>query len=220
MAFKYWGEGIAQTFESVITNGAKIGDWTESGNTYDKCQAGNHSGFLCYLLTPSSSGNVSPAYSVLCISLNSDIVFYSNTISSVLTHLPDGSRVIDGETYYYFNNIWNYISPNLSAIFTDYEEYLYDDIDSALLSLRNTYPITYHSINSTVSGPSEALVGDTVVVSAVPDVGYGITDAPTQILVTNDDVAVPYTWDASNQRITFTMPQPATNRGGFGSTGQ
>lgn len=82
------------------------------------------------------------------------------------------------------------------------------------------YPITYSYSNSTVSGPSEAAVGDTVVVSAVPDVDYGITDASSQISVTNDDVAVPYTWDAMNQRITFTMPQPVENRGGFGSTGQ
>lgn len=74
--------------------------------------------------------------------------------------------------------------------------------------MANYYPITYHYTDSTVSGPSEAAVGDTVTVSAVPDVGYGITDASTQILVTNNDVAVPYTWDATNQRITFTMPDP------------
>ena len=72
-----------------------------------------------------------------------------------------------------------------------------------------SYPITYHYTNSTVSGPSEAVVGDTVIVSAVPDVGYGITDASTQIIVTNNDIAVPYTWDAVNQRITFTMPDPS-----------
>lgn len=71
------------------------------------------------------------------------------------------------------------------------------------------YPITYSSSNSTVSGPTEAAVDDTVTVSAVPDVGYGITDASTQILVTNNDIAVPYTWDATNNRITFTMPDPS-----------
>lgn len=76
------------------------------------------------------------------------------------------------------------------------------------LGLVDLYPITYHYTNSTVSGPSEAAVGDTVAVSAVPDVDYGITDASTQIIVTNNDVAVPYTWDAVNQRITFTMPDP------------
>lgn len=72
-----------------------------------------------------------------------------------------------------------------------------------------TYPITYSYTNATVSGPSEAAIGDTVTVSAVPDVDYGITDASTQILVTNNDVAVPYTWDSVNNRITFTMPDPS-----------
>lgn len=95
-----------------------------------------------------------------------------------------------------------------------------NDILTTAPYIVDRYSITYHYTNSTVSGPSEAAVGDTVVVSAVPDVDYGITDASSQISVTNDDVAVPYTWDAANQRITFTMPQPAENRGGFGSTGQ
>ncbi len=78
----------------------------------------------------------------------------------------------------------------------------------AALSNLVRYPITYHYTNSTVSGPAEAIVGDTVTISAIPDVGYGITDASTQILVTSNDIAVPYTWDATNNRITFTMPNP------------
>lgn len=99
---------------------------------------------------------------------------------------------------------------------------LFDNRDEAERAIGATtlYPITYHYTNSVVSGPSEAAVGDAVTVSAVPDVGYGITDATTQILVTNDDVAVPYTWDAATNRIMFTMPQSAENRGGFGSAGQ
>lgn len=72
-----------------------------------------------------------------------------------------------------------------------------------------TYPITYSSSNSTVSGPSEAAVGDTVTVSAVPDNNYGITNAASQILVTNNDVAVPYQWNPSTNTITFTMPDPS-----------
>lgn len=91
-------------------------------------------------------------------------------------------------------------------------EYIYATAEEALAALVDPvfyYPITYSSSNSIVSGPSEAAVGDTVTVSAVPDVGYGITDASTQILVTNNDVAVPYTWDAANNRITFTMPDPS-----------
>lgn len=88
---------------------------------------------------------------------------------------------------------------------------VYDSLALALEALgiyEPLYPITYSYTNSTVSGQSEAAIGETVVVSAVPDVDYGITDASTQIIVTNNDVAVPYTWDAVNKRITFTMPDP------------
>lgn len=71
-----------------------------------------------------------------------------------------------------------------------------------------TYPITYSYTNSTVSGPSEAAVGDTVTVSAIPDNNYGITDPASQILVTNNDVAVSYNWNPSTNAITFVMPDP------------
>lgn len=71
------------------------------------------------------------------------------------------------------------------------------------------YPITYSSTHSTVSGPSEAAVGDTVIVSAVPDVDYGITDQSLQIAVTCNDEPVAFSWDATNQRITFIMPDPS-----------
>lgn len=71
------------------------------------------------------------------------------------------------------------------------------------------YPISYSYTNSTVSGPSEAAVGDTVTVSAVPDNNYGITDAASQILVTNNDVAVSYNWNPTTNTITFTMPDPS-----------
>lgn len=80
--------------------------------------------------------------------------------------------------------------------------------DDGIWSDTQTYPITYSYTNSTVSGPAEAAIGDTVIVSAVPNVDYGITDASSQIIVTNNDVAVPYTWDAANNTITFTMPDP------------
>lgn len=71
------------------------------------------------------------------------------------------------------------------------------------------YPITYSYTNSTVSGPSEAAIGDTVTVSAVPDNNYGITDPASQILVTNNDVAVEYQWNPSTNTITFVMPDPS-----------
>lgn len=84
-----------------------------------------------------------------------------------------------------------------------------DDMAQFIIGESRKFPITYQYTNSTVSGPAEAVVGDIVTVFAMPDVGYGITDASTQILVTNNDIAVPYTWDATNKRITFTMPDPS-----------
>lgn len=120
----------------------------------------------------------------------------------------DGSNpTMNSENHmYYYSDIQGasgtFISSNLD---------MYSSREEAreALGWYDTYPITYHYMNSIVSGPSEAAVGDTVTVSAVPDVDYGITDASTQILVTNNDVTVPYTWDATNNRITFTMPDPS-----------
>lgn len=70
-------------------------------------------------------------------------------------------------------------------------------------------PIIYSYTNSSVTGPSKATAGDTVTVSAVPDNNYGITDPASQILVTNNDIAVPYQWNPSTNTITFTMPDPS-----------
>lgn len=117
---------------------------------------------------------------------------------------------------HYYNAIPYVAGATVSTVFGSrtgiYTAETFDTIDAALLAgdiSALSYPITYHYTNSTVSGPAEAAVGDTVTVSAVPNVGYGITDATTQILVTNNDVAVPYTWDAATNRITFTMPDPS-----------
>lgn len=90
----------------------------------------------------------------------------------------------------------------------------YSSLQEALSAMQirpivEMYPITYSYTNSTVSGPSEAGVGDTVTVSAVPDNNYGITDPASQILVTNNDVAVEYQWNPSTNTITFTMPDPS-----------
>lgn len=130
----------------------------------------------------------------------------------------------NGETYYTtFGGGYKTFNSDYTGTYTETftDEFanltIFPNMDSMLIAVKAagirpiaaTYPITYHYTNSTVSGPAEAAVGDIVTVSAVPDAGYGITDASTQILVTNNDVAVPYTWDAVNQRITFTMPDPS-----------
>lgn len=114
-----------------------------------------------------------------------------------------GYLVTDYNEAYNSIGVINSITTNIS-VYDDVQDFI-DEVYSEFPS----YPITYSYSNSTVSGPSEAVIGNTVTVSAVPDVGYGITDASTQILVTNNDIAVPYTWDSANNRITFTMPDPS-----------
>ena len=155
---------------------------------------------------------------------------YDNKIAGVLQYMwassyggsaLNGVLSIAGNDYYGRVESIQYSSSNFTidsytGVFSNVDEMVGSDSElvSLLRSLNihpisTSYPITYHYTNSTVSGPSEAAVGETVTVSAVPNAGYGITDATTQILVTNNDVAVPYTWDAANNSITFTMPDPS-----------
>lgn len=115
------------------------------------------------------------------------------------------------EGYYYrvYRNTAPFVSgSSYMPQYNNLEEILLD-ADSMFPATPVTYPITYSFTNSTVSGPDEAAVGDTVVVSAVPNVDYGITDPTTQIAVTNNDDPVNFTWDASTNRITFVMPDPS-----------
>ena len=110
-----------------------------------------------------------------------------------------------GYSYYEIVDGRPFDSAGVFPIYNSVEDII-SEADSMFSGVR--YPITYSYTNSVVTGPSEASVGETVIVSAVPNVGYGITDATTQISVTNNDIAVPYTWDAATNRITFTMPDP------------
>lgn len=72
---------------------------------------------------------------------------------------------------------------------------------------RETYPITYRLTNCVApSAPVEATVGDTVNVPLVMQEGYEVITPSTDILVTNNGVAVPHTY--SNGTISFTMPDP------------
>lgn len=138
----------------------------------------------------------------------------SNPVYGSASTNSDNITNWSNETVYYKGTIpvyvYNFTPGNQNNLFPVITS-SYNSIQEAVNSLpiASLYPITYHYTNSTVTGPSEAAVGDTVTVSAVPDVGYGITDTSTQILVTNNDIAVPYTWDSANNRITFTMPDPS-----------
>ena len=69
------------------------------------------------------------------------------------------------------------------------------------------YPITYRPTRVTLDGPATAAVGATVNVGCTFPEGYGVKTTDS-ITVTCNRVPVPFSWDAMNQRVTFTMPDP------------
>lgn len=69
------------------------------------------------------------------------------------------------------------------------------------------YPITYRPTNcSFPNAPTEAAVGDTVVVPVTFPDGYGLVNE-SNIYVTNNGVVIPSAY--SNGQLTFTMPDPS-----------
>lgn len=98
---------------------------------------------------------------------------------------------------------------NASA-FTEAGNLPFNSYDEAYNAIKNwlgvPYPITYNPINCSFPGaPTEAIVGDTVVVPVVFPDGYGLVNE-SNIYVTNNGVAFPSTY--SNGQLTFTMPDP------------
>lgn len=70
----------------------------------------------------------------------------------------------------------------------------------------SNYPITYRPTNCSFPGaPTEAAVGDTVVVPVTFPDGYGLVNE-SNIYVTNNGVVIPSSY--SNGQLTFTMPDP------------
>lgn len=141
-------------------------------------------------------------YYVLVSNLPNTRIYIATLSSSSIINQQLSSR---NSGLYYFQDYTNadvmsfHRYSNFASIIADCNDGIWGAV---------TYPITYSSSNATISGPSEAAVGDTVTVSAVPDNNYGITDAASQILVTNNDAAVPYQWNPSTNTIVFTMPDP------------
>lgn len=66
--------------------------------------------------------------------------------------------------------------------------------------------ITYRLTNATTTGPSEAAIGDTVIVPLTFPEGYGVVNPSTDAYVTCNGVLVPSTY--SNGQLVFTMPDP------------
>lgn len=68
--------------------------------------------------------------------------------------------------------------------------------------------ITYRLTNCTTTGPSSASIGSVVNAPLQFTAGYTILNPDTDIAVTNNGVAVPFTY--AGNTITFTMPDPET----------
>ena len=190
---------INDIYTTIMNGGIPIINGTNSGGTlYYAVIALNVDGGMVGIYGRDRSYYVGYCYPEDCLMYEAT---RRNTNPSKMLHNPVNST--GGYTISNYEQLLT-LPPNLSPYSTRQE------LEEALSNYYSKlYPITYSYTNSVVSGPAEAAVGETVTVSATPDIGYGITDASTQILVTNNDVAVPYTWDATNQRITFTMPEGA-----------
>lgn len=144
-----------------------------------------------------------------------NVVIYARTpsIRFVARNTSDGlysiEKVVYEEGYYYVSSVSYTPLQSFVNAGIDYYETRQAAEEAMSDYIAVYYPITYQYTNSTVSGPSEAAVGDTVTVSAVPNNNYGITDPASQIFVTNNDVAVAYDWNPTTNTITFTMPDPS-----------
>ncbi len=111
------------------------------------------------------------------------------------------------ELTYYTNDTFLYAS---SELLTNVRIDLFEDKESAenAIGVGVLYPITYRLTNCTApSAPAEATIGDTVNVPLVMQEGYDIVTPSTDILVTNNGVTVPHTYN--NGTISFTMPDPS-----------
>lgn len=84
---------------------------------------------------------------------------------------------------------------------------IFDNINQIKAAFGIAFPITYRPTNcSFPNAPTEAAVGDTVIVPVTFPDGYGLVNE-SNIYVTNNGVAVPSTY--SNGQLTFTMPDPS-----------
>lgn len=105
------------------------------------------------------------------------------------------------------------IPVSLSDITNDTIQNEFDSIQDAIVNIplhlfgEAKYPITYRPTNCSFSGaPTEATVGDTVVVPVTFPDGYGIVNE-SDIYVTNNGIVIPSTY--TNGQLTFTMPEPS-----------
>lgn len=140
--------------------------------------------------------------------VKSSAVYYVNNLTKKLTtpYIEYNSREVDEVLFHGYFTISSAIilsytlNPIIQAALYNSEE----ECLRALGLLEN--PITYRLTNCTApNAPSEAKVGDTVVVPFVFGEGYGIVN-DANVFVANNGVVIPSTY--ADGILTFTMPDP------------
>lgn len=123
--------------------------------------------------------------------------------SGAYKYVLSSSTLVDGVPVYY------YLSGNRPADSVDFTQNFSSIQEAAeyIYNLGIRYPITYRPTNCSFLGaPTEAAIGDIVVVPvSFPD-GYGLVNE-SNIYVTNNGVVIPSSY--SNGQLTFTMPDPS-----------
>lgn len=118
-------------------------------------------------------------------------------------YILDSSTLVDDIPVYY------YLSGNSPADSADFTQNFSSIQEAAeyVYHLGILYPITYRPTNcSFPNAPTEAAVGDTVVVPVTFPEGYGLAN-PNDLFVQCNGVLVPSTYE--NGQLTFTMPDPS-----------
>lgn len=123
--------------------------------------------------------------------------------SSAYKYNINQTKTVDNVLVYY------YLSGNPPADNISFDRNFSDIQEAAeyIYRLGQTYPITYRPTNiSFPNAPTEAVVGNTVVVPVTFPDGYGLAN-PDDLYVQCNGVLVPSTYE--NGQLTFTMPDPS-----------
>lgn len=195
--------------EGVIDNWLRIGsNLSDRDNWISTIYSSN----LVKCAYYNSSGDVYYYIAVMTYSENWPLsnVVYANDYYSSVYHLKGYTlhHYTAGSSNLVSNTLGQIMQSSLNGdipVYTSQEEALRAMDDGIWNSIR--YPITYRPTNCSFPGaPTEAAIGDIVVVPvSFPD-GYGLVNE-SNIYVTNNGVVIPSSY--SNGQLTFTMPDPS-----------
>lgn len=201
---------IADTsWSSIMENGVKTFTDTGSGDFGERYDANDYTdGMLCAIYKGSWYGN--ERYFMLhAAPVNGSTWGYAERLHGGRRWLDGTTYLVDG-MYFYYENAGGEAEYYLSQATPAFEPFdTYADALYAITHYRPivSYPITYRPTNCSFPGaPTEAVVGDTVVVPVTFPDGYGLVNE-SNIYVTNNGVVIPSTY--SNGQLTFTMPDPS-----------